>query len=62
MSAGWLAADKLTQLFVAVFISAWIDFEPMLCLADTNRIKGLGWRPKYSLAEGLASTLNKLKS
>lgn len=36
--------------------------EPMLCVADTNRIKGLGWRPKYSLTEGLASTLIKLKS
>jgi len=23
-NSGWLAADKLTRLFVAVFISAWI--------------------------------------
>ncbi len=36
--------------------------EPMLCVADISRIQCLGWRPKYSLAEGLASTLNKLKS
>jgi len=36
--------------------------EPMLCIADTTRMRRLGWRQKFSLAEGLASTLNKLKS
>jgi CDP-paratose synthetase len=54
-----LAGASTTLDFGAV---PYRDCEPMLCVADINRIKGLGWRPKYSLTEGLASTLIKLKS
>lgn len=54
-----LAGASTTLDFGAV---PYRDCEPMLCIADTTRIRGLGWRQKFSLAEGLASTLNKLKS
>ncbi|MDE1713188.1 NAD-dependent epimerase/dehydratase family protein (plasmid) [Chromobacterium amazonense] len=36
--------------------------EPMLCVANTNRIRCLGWQPKFSLAEGLAFTLDKMST
>jgi CDP-paratose synthetase len=34
--------------------------EPMLCVADTSRIRGLGWQPEVTLEEGLTLTINKL--
>lgn len=34
--------------------------EPMLCVADTTRIQGLGWQPEITLAEGLTLTIKKL--
>lgn len=32
--------------------------EAMLCVADTARLRGLGWRPEVSLADGLKSMLD----
>jgi nucleoside-diphosphate-sugar epimerase len=32
--------------------------EAMLCVADTERLRGLGWRPQISLTEGLTAMLN----
>lgn len=54
-----LAGEYTTLDFGAV---PYRGCEPMLCVANINRIKGLGWRPKHSLTEDLASTLIKLKS
>jgi nucleoside-diphosphate-sugar epimerase len=31
--------------------------EPALCLADTTRLRALGWAPRYSLEQGLRDTL-----
>jgi nucleoside-diphosphate-sugar epimerase len=32
--------------------------EPMLTVADTETLRGLGWRPMHSLAYGLAQTID----
>ena len=32
--------------------------EAMLCVADTARLRGLGWRPEVSLTDGLSSMLS----
>lgn len=34
------------------------DNEPMYCVANTERLLGLGWRPEVSLVEGLTDMLN----
>lgn len=31
--------------------------EAMLCLADTRRLNGLGWKPSYSLDQGIQKTI-----
>ncbi|HEY9025796.1 MAG TPA: NAD-dependent epimerase/dehydratase [Burkholderiaceae bacterium] len=33
--------------------------EAMLCRADTQRLRALGWRPRFDLASGLQDTLRK---
>ncbi len=35
--------------------------EAMLCVADTNRLRKLGWHPTFSLAEGLKSLIYELR-
>jgi nucleoside-diphosphate-sugar epimerase len=37
------------------------DDEAMLCVADTNRLRSLGWRPKVSLTEGLTNLFASLR-
>lgn len=34
--------------------------EAMLCVADTRRLRSLGWKPEVSLVDGLKSMINRL--
>lgn len=53
------AADASTLLdFGAVPYRA---NEAMLCVADTDRLRGLGWQPKVQLADGIKSTIDSLR-
>jgi UDP-glucose 4-epimerase len=39
----------------------WIGDSPFIFL-DTQRIRGLGWKPKYSIKQGVEKTVEYLQS